>query len=97
MTFFIFLLACAAAASTGVIFKPGAWVRIPRQTQLHPTQLAVPGGLDDHLPAAGLGRLSLEPDPRQPNGAGAVGCANCPEYPVDAGIFSARIASWPGW
>ena len=25
MTFFIFLLACAAAASTGVIFKPGAW------------------------------------------------------------------------
>ena len=25
MTFFIFLLACAAAASTGIIFKPGAW------------------------------------------------------------------------
>lgn len=25
MTFFIFLLACAAAASTGVIFQPGQW------------------------------------------------------------------------
>jgi tryptophan-rich sensory protein len=25
MTFFIFLLACGAAASTGIIFKPGAW------------------------------------------------------------------------
>ncbi|MBT2339973.1 MULTISPECIES: tryptophan-rich sensory protein TspO [Pseudomonas] len=25
MTFFIFLLACAAAASTGIIFKPGSW------------------------------------------------------------------------
>lgn len=25
MTFFIFLLACAAAASTGIIFKPGQW------------------------------------------------------------------------
>jgi len=25
MTFFIFLLACAAAASTGLLFKPGAW------------------------------------------------------------------------
>jgi tryptophan-rich sensory protein len=25
MTFFIFLLACGAAASTGIIFKPGHW------------------------------------------------------------------------
>jgi tryptophan-rich sensory protein len=25
MTFFIFLLACAAAATTGVMFKPGPW------------------------------------------------------------------------
>ncbi|MEE4748547.1 TspO/MBR family protein [Pseudomonas alliivorans] len=25
MTFFIFLLACAAAASTGIIFQPGQW------------------------------------------------------------------------
>lgn len=25
MTFFIFLLACAAAATTGVMFKPGEW------------------------------------------------------------------------
>lgn len=25
MTFFIFLLACGAAASTGIIFKPGPW------------------------------------------------------------------------
>ncbi|MBI6683481.1 tryptophan-rich sensory protein TspO [Pseudomonas viridiflava] len=25
MTLFIFLLACAAAASTGIIFKPGQW------------------------------------------------------------------------
>ena len=25
MTFFILLLACAAAASTGIIFKPGEW------------------------------------------------------------------------
>lgn len=25
MTFYIFLIACCAAASTGIIFKPGAW------------------------------------------------------------------------
>lgn len=25
MTFFVFLLACGAAASTGIIFKPGQW------------------------------------------------------------------------
>jgi len=25
MTFFIFLLACGAAASTGLLFKPGQW------------------------------------------------------------------------
>ena len=25
MTFFIFLLACATAASTGIMFKPGTW------------------------------------------------------------------------
>lgn len=25
MTFFIFLLACGAAASTGILFKPGQW------------------------------------------------------------------------
>lgn len=25
MSFFIFLLACAAAASTGILFKPGQW------------------------------------------------------------------------
>ncbi|MEN2398083.1 tryptophan-rich sensory protein TspO [Pseudomonas halotolerans] len=25
MTFFIFLLACGAAASTGILFKPGPW------------------------------------------------------------------------
>ncbi|MEB0045291.1 MULTISPECIES: tryptophan-rich sensory protein TspO [unclassified Pseudomonas] len=25
MTFFIFLLACVAAASTGILFKPGPW------------------------------------------------------------------------
>ncbi|WP_296260354.1 MULTISPECIES: tryptophan-rich sensory protein TspO [unclassified Pseudomonas] len=25
MTFYIFLIACCAAASTGVIFKPGSW------------------------------------------------------------------------
>lgn len=25
MTFFIFLLACAAAASTGMLFQPGQW------------------------------------------------------------------------
>jgi tryptophan-rich sensory protein len=89
MTFFIFLLACAAAASTGVIFKPGAWyAALVSPASPRPTGRSA--GLDAHLPAAGLGRLSLEPDPRQPNGAGAVGRANRLEHAVDPVFFGAH-------
>jgi translocator protein len=42
MTFFIFLLACAAAASTGVMFKPGAWYEALEKPRFTPPNWAFP-------------------------------------------------------
>ncbi len=61
MTFYIFLLACGAAASTGIFFQPGQWYE-SRQTRFHAAQLAVSSRLDDYLPVARLGWVSVDPD-----------------------------------
>lgn len=42
MVFFIFLLACAAAASTGIIFKPGQWYASLVKPQFTPPNWAFP-------------------------------------------------------
>ncbi|MEQ7919326.1 TspO/MBR family protein [Xanthomonas sp. WHRI 1810A] len=42
MIFFVFLLACAAAASTGVIFKPGAWYESLVKPNFTPPNWAFP-------------------------------------------------------
>ena len=42
MVFFIFLLACAAAASTGVIFKPGQWYASLVKPRFTPPNWAFP-------------------------------------------------------
>ncbi|NAS99532.1 sensory protein TspO [Pseudomonas syringae pv. actinidifoliorum] len=42
MTFFIFLLACAAAAATGIIFKPGAWYESLQKPAFTPPNWAFP-------------------------------------------------------
>jgi benzodiazapine receptor len=42
MVFFIFLLACAAAASTGVIFKPGEWYASLVKPRFTPPNWAFP-------------------------------------------------------
>ncbi|MBC3956596.1 tryptophan-rich sensory protein TspO [Pseudomonas triticifolii] len=42
MTFFIFLLACAAAASTGIIFKPGQWYESLTKPGFTPPNWAFP-------------------------------------------------------
>ncbi|RMO74725.1 tryptophan-rich sensory protein TspO [Pseudomonas syringae group genomosp. 3] len=42
MTFFIFLLACTAAAATGIIFKPGAWYESLQKPAFTPPNWAFP-------------------------------------------------------
>ncbi|WP_019332338.1 TspO/MBR family protein, partial [Pseudomonas syringae] len=42
MTFFIFLLACSAAAATGIIFKPGAWYEFLQKPAFTPPNWAFP-------------------------------------------------------
>ena len=42
MTFLIFLLACAAAATTGIIFQPGAWYESLNKPGFTPPNWAFP-------------------------------------------------------
>jgi tryptophan-rich sensory protein len=42
MTFYIFLLACCAAAATGMIFKPGAWYETLTKPRFTPPNWAFP-------------------------------------------------------
>jgi tryptophan-rich sensory protein len=42
MTFYIYLLACCAAAATGIIFKPGAWYQSLQKPGFTPPNWAFP-------------------------------------------------------
>lgn len=64
MTFFVFLLACAAAASTGILFKPGQWYETLTKPGFTPPNWAFPAAWSViYLLLAWAGyRLSLIPD-----------------------------------
>jgi tryptophan-rich sensory protein len=64
MTFYIFLLACCAAASTGMIFKPGAWYETLTKPRFTPPNWAFPvAWVTIYLLLAWAGyRLTLLPD-----------------------------------
>ena len=42
MTFYIFLIACCAAAATGIIFKPGAWYESLQKPRFTPPNWLFP-------------------------------------------------------
>lgn len=42
MTFYIFLIACCAAAATGVLFKPGAWYESLQKPRFTPPNWVFP-------------------------------------------------------
>ncbi|MFK3973386.1 TspO/MBR family protein [Pseudomonas sp. NPDC087358] len=42
MTFYIFLIACCAAAATGIIFKPGAWYQSLQKPRFTPPNWLFP-------------------------------------------------------
>jgi tryptophan-rich sensory protein len=64
MTFYIFLIACCAAAATGVIFKPGAWYEGLQKPKFTPPNWAFPVAWTTiYLLLAWAGyRLTLSPD-----------------------------------
>ncbi|UFH49907.1 tryptophan-rich sensory protein TspO [Pseudomonas sp. KNUC1026] len=63
MAFFIFLIACGAAGTTGVLFKPGAWYAALKKPSFTPPDWAFPVAWSlIYLLLAGAGyRLSLMP------------------------------------
>ena len=64
MTFYIFLLACCAAATTGMIFKPGTWYETLTKPRFTPPNWAFPvAWVTIYLLLAWAGyRLTLLPD-----------------------------------
>lgn len=64
MTFCIFLVACCAAATTGIIFKPGEWYQALQKPRFTPPNWAFPVAWTAiYLLLAWVGyRLTLMPD-----------------------------------